>query len=75
MTYLSATIEKHGRIFIGWLDDIKGITAQGSSIKEVKSDLIYLYQIKKEVEKKQREIQPCTYKNIFHEEIPLHFAV
>lgn len=74
MTFLSATIEKNGGVFTGWLDDIKGVIAQGNSIEEVKEDLIKLYQIKKEVEKKQRVINPCIHTNIFHEEIPLQFA-
>lgn len=75
MTFLSATIEKNGDIYTGWLDDIKGVIAQGSSIEEVKSELIYLYQIKKDVEKKQRVILPCNHLNVFHEELPLLFTV
>jgi predicted RNase H-like HicB family nuclease len=51
-TFLTVTIEENNGIYTGYLDDIKGVIAQGNSIEDVKSELINLYQIKKKVKKK-----------------------
>jgi predicted RNase H-like HicB family nuclease len=67
---LSATIYKTGNIYTGWLDDIKGVISQGSSIEEVKDNLLKLLQIKKEVENRRSAAHVCN-NNLFHEELPL----
>lgn len=71
MIYLSATIYKTGRIYTGWLDDIKGIITQGNSIEEVKTELLELLQIKTEVENRLRAEKDCSHKDLFHEELGL----
>jgi len=36
---LLATIEKHGRWWIGWVDDVPGANSQGRTMKEVQENL------------------------------------
>ena len=34
-----ATIEKHGRWWVGWVDEVPGANSQGRTIKEVQENL------------------------------------
>jgi predicted RNase H-like HicB family nuclease len=50
---LTATIiEEPPKIFTGYINEVKGCVSQGSSIKEVKKDLLQIYWIKRSVEEK-----------------------
>lgn len=34
-----ATIEKHGRWWVGWVDEVPGVNSQGRTMKEVQENL------------------------------------
>ncbi len=50
-----ATIEKHGRWYIGWVDEIPGAFSQGRTIKEVEENLKEAVQLIWESQRELRE--------------------
>lgn len=46
MIQVTGYIEKHGKMFLGWVDNFKGIAAQGNTEEEVMDKLFLLLRIK-----------------------------
>jgi hypothetical protein len=46
MLQVTGHLEKQGKMFLGWLDNFKGISAQGSTENEVVSKLVLLLRVK-----------------------------
>lgn len=46
MFQVTGFIEKHGNMFLGWVQNFKGIAAQGSSHEEVVEKLLLLVRVK-----------------------------
>jgi predicted RNase H-like HicB family nuclease len=46
MIQVTGYLEKHGEMFLGWIDNFKGIAAQGNTEEEVMSKLLLLLRIK-----------------------------
>ena len=46
MIQVTGYLEKHGNMFLGWVDNFKGIAAQGNTEDEVMDKLFLLLRIK-----------------------------
>lgn len=45
-------LEENKNCFVAWINEIKGVVAQGESIEEVKQELLKVLSIKLEIERK-----------------------
>ena len=46
MIQVTVYLEKHHGMFLGWIDEFKGVAAQGKTKKEVMTELLLLGRIK-----------------------------
>ena len=67
-------VEESSTKFVGWLNEIEGVIAQGESKEEVRSELIKVLRIKLEVERKDKASKKHVTNNTHTEELNFQLA-
>ncbi len=68
-------VQENENQFVGWLNEIDGVVAQGTSHSEVRDELLKLLQIKLEVERKEKEEKDQMPANTKTEELIFQIAL